>query len=775
MLGRLLAALVVLVVAPLLLLIAAAALALADLVWRARLRRVPPLGETPASGPASIIIPSWNGRNLLEKYLPSVAAAAPAAHGHEIIVVDNGSSDGTAAYVRSAFPGVSVIELPANLGFGGGSNAGIRAAKNDIVVLLNNDMRAAPDFLQPLIDGFADGGVFAVSCQIFFSDPARTREETGLTEGRWENGALRVRHRVDGAVTDLFPCFYGGGGSCAFDRRKLLDLGGFDPLFEPFYLEDTDLGYRAWKRGWKVLYQPRSVVWHEHRGTIGRRYATDEVRRTLEKNFILWTWKNIHDWRRLASHFFHVWTGAVVSVLAGPSPERVSAAGIWRALRQLSGAVRARLQARRLAVIDDTEAFRRPLGGYFRDRFLPAPPDPERLRVLFVSPYPILPPVHGGGVFMYQTLCELARRAEVHLVALLHYPHELADHEPLKSLCASAEFLVKTNSRPGSAGALAPHALREFALDELAWIIRRRLYQERIDVLQLEYTPMAQYAGEYRRVASVLFEHDIYFQSIARSFREQPSRAKAAFEYLRALRYEARALPKMDRVQACSRENREYLESFVPGLKGKIEDGLRAGIDTSRYCFRPGGREPLTMLFLGSFRHGPNHAALRWFAVEVLPLVAAAQPACKLVVVGSDPPQRHALEGTANIEFRGYVEDVREPLGHYAVFVCPVLAGSGVRVKLLEAFAAGIPVVSTRLGAEGLARVDGELCALADTPAEFAQKILVLFDKPEHGAEMAARARAEVEKNWDMGRVTERLVESYRAVVREKRIAGSTL
>ena len=113
--------------------------------------------------------------------------------------------------------------------------------------------------------------MFAVSCQIFFSDPAKRREETGLTQGWWEDGGLRVRHREDASVTQAFPCFYGGGGSCAFDRAKFLELGGFDELLRPFYLEDTDLGYLAWKRGWKVLYQPRSVVFHEHRGTIGKK------------------------------------------------------------------------------------------------------------------------------------------------------------------------------------------------------------------------------------------------------------------------------------------------------------------------------------------------------------------------------------------------------------------------------------------------------------------------------------------------------------------------
>ena len=76
----------------------------------------------------------------------------------------------------------------------------------------------------------------------------------------------------------------------------------------------------------------------------------------------------------------------------------------------------------------------------------------------------------------------------------------------------------------------------------------------------------------------------------------------------------------------------------------------------------------------------------------------------------------------------GYVEDVRDLLSRYAVFVCPILSGSGVRVKLLEAFAAGIPMVSTAVGAEGLARKDGEFCALADAPADFAERVLALFE-----------------------------------------------
>jgi glycosyltransferase involved in cell wall biosynthesis len=97
------------------------------------------------------------------------------------------------------------------------------------------------------------------------------------------------------------------------------------------------------------------------------------------------------------------------------------------------------------------------------------------------------------------------------------------------------------------------------------------------------------------------------------------------------------------------------------------------------------------------------------------------------------------------------------------------LSGSGVRVKLLEAFAAGIPVVSTTIGAEGLAEKDGEFCALADSAAGFAERVVKLLADTGAAAAMAARARAEVEEHWDMAAITRKLVAGYEELVREKR------
>jgi GT2 family glycosyltransferase/glycosyltransferase involved in cell wall biosynthesis len=759
-------------VAPILLLLAALAVFLCDLLCWLRSQTKLPSDTAPDARAASVVIPNWNGRDLLEKYLPSVIAALSDSARNEIVVVDNGSGDGSAQFVREHFPQVRVLALERNLGFGGGSNAGFQAATNDIVVLLNSDMRVERDFLQPLLDGFTDDKTFAVSCQIFFSDPNKPREESGLTEGWWLQGGLRVRHRIEPEIRQLYPCFYGGGGSCAFDRKKFLALGGFDELLKPFYLEDTDLGYLAWKRGWKVFYQPASVVYHEHRGTIGKRFSEAYIQTVLKKNFLLFTWKNIHDWRWLSSHFFFTWAAATLSWLAGDSPERPNFSGILRAFGALPRALVSRSRARTLATVSDQEAFRRPLGGHFRDTFLLLRNDPPRLAVLFVSPYPICPPVHGGGVFMYQTVRELARLCDLHLIVLLDHEREREAHAELDGICASTEYIVRLEGRQKALGSAEPHATREFRNRDLAWLIHRQIYTRLIDVLQLEYLVMGQYAGRFRHIPSILFEHDVYFQSIARRLPHMSGaleRTVSRWEYLRAIRYELKLLPNLDRVQVCSRDNAEYLRSFLPQLNGRLDDGYRAGIDTSGYEFRPSGREPFTLLFLGSFRHLPNVEALEWFLREVFPRIRKDEPRARLVIVGSDPPPRHSLRDPEAIEMIGFVDDVREPLRRYSLFVCPILAGSGVRVKLLEAFAAGIPVVSTSLGAEGLADKDGEICALADDPAAFAAHVVRLLRDPEEAEALARRARAEVVARRDMRAMTERLVECYRAEVRQMR------
>ena len=756
--------------APFLLAGAFAVLCASDLL-RGRRRGAERADQPARADSVSVVIPNWNGRGLLARNLPSVVEALGSNPAHELIVVDNASTDGSAEFLRETFPDVTVISLETNQGFGGGSNAGIRAARNDVVLLLNNDMRLDPDAIRHLLQGFSDPRVFAVTSQIFFPDPNKRREETGLTRGRWIEGHLRVEHRIDPQVNGLFPTFYAGGGSTAFDRRKFLDLGGFDPLMEPFYYEDTDISYGAWKRGWVILYEPRSIVYHDHRGTIGKHFNEAYIQSVLRKNRLLFVWKNIHQWRRLAEHFGWLYLGLWTRALFGPERARPTPRGFLRALKQLPEALRARRRARHQSTIDDTEAFRRPLGGYFWDRFRPPRNADGKLNVLFVSPYPIEPPVHGGAVFMKQMLEHLSRLSRVHLLCLLDEPHERTENERFGQICESAEFSVRQGNLESGIGSLMPHGPRSFLHDDFLWGLHRAILQHRADVVQLEYTHMASYHACFRRIGMFLFEHDVAFQAVWRSLagiRDPALWMRSLHEYLRLLRFEKKVVSRFDAVQVCTEVNRRYLASFV-GNGTPIVAGLRAGIDVSFYPFVEHGRQADTILFLGNFRHPPNHQALDFFVSRVFPTVRGERPGARLIVVGAQaPPGFERRLAQPGIEFVGRVDDVREALGRYTVFVCPILSGSGVRVKLLEAFAAGIPAVSTTIGAEGLAERGSDCIELADDAESFADRVCCLLADPVRSRAMARRARREVEQNWDMAVVAAKLERHYRDVLAAK-------
>jgi GT2 family glycosyltransferase len=260
----------------------------------------------PDTRKASIIILNWDGKHLLEEFLPSVVEAIRHdGRAHEIIVVDNGSHDESIEFLKTRYPRIKVVALPRNMRFTGGNNAGVQAAQNDVVIFLNNDMQVELDFIEPLLEGFRDESVFAVACQVFFQDKTRRREETGKTRVRWRMGFIEPSHdqiTESDRAGKYVPIFWGGGGSCAFDRKKFLAVNGLDTLYDPFYLEDTDLSYQAWKRGWKSYIAAESVVVHMHRGTNKLKFGDNYVDNTIRKNQYLFIWKNITDLKWILSH-----------------------------------------------------------------------------------------------------------------------------------------------------------------------------------------------------------------------------------------------------------------------------------------------------------------------------------------------------------------------------------------------------------------------------------------------------------------------------------------
>ncbi len=243
----------------------------------------------------SIIIPNWNGEKLLKNNLPAVFQSK----AKEIIVVDNGSHDGSVALLKilqKQYSQLKIIFNSKNLGFARAVNQGVKEAKNEIVVLLNNDVVPEEDFLKPLVKDFQDREVFAVS----LNEP-----QWSWAKGKWIKGF--VEHQIGPKTKKPHLSFWANGGSGAFRKSIWLKLGGLDEMFAPFYWEDIDLSYRAWKRGYKILWEPQSVVHHHHESTIGSQFSKRYVDLISQRNQLLFIWKNMTDFKMLFVHKMFLW------------------------------------------------------------------------------------------------------------------------------------------------------------------------------------------------------------------------------------------------------------------------------------------------------------------------------------------------------------------------------------------------------------------------------------------------------------------------------------
>jgi glycosyltransferase involved in cell wall biosynthesis len=188
------------------------------------------------------------------------------------------------------------------------------------------------------------------------------------------------------------------------------------------------------------------------------------------------------------------------------------------------------------------------------------------------------------------------------------------------------------------------------------------------------------------------------------------------------------------------------------------------GVDVDRFPFLDvDSAEPDHVVFVGTYRYVPNVDAVHWFVRDIWPRIRAARPTARCTLVGMDPPPSvHRLAQVPGINVVGTVPDVQPWLARATVVVVPLRSGSGTRFKILEAFAAGRPVVSTRIGAEGLAVEDGIHLLLADDPASFAEAAIQLLADPERRWSLARAARELVEREYAWPRIGEKLLAVYR-------------
>ncbi len=387
-----------------------------------------------------------------------------------------------------------------------------------------------------------------------------------------------------------------------------------------------------------------------------------------------------------------------------------------------------------------------------------------RRRLLLVTPHPAWPPTHGWAVRLWNLVQRLAGQVDVYPLIFSGGTDDEAQRRALEPYCAEVyfqEFGPASDARPE-----LPRPARRLVWEELGERIRALLSAHRIDLLQLEGTELVGLLPSLPGVPAIVTAHDLGFETHLRRWWARlgrygtESHATLGFrECLQLARYELAGLARADQVHCMSEANARLLAVLSPRLRSRLRV-VPNGVDCAAMAPPEGAAaERRDVLLLGSFPHPPNADAVEYFLAAIWPRVRRAVPEAKVTLAGASPPDWVlALDGHQGIRVAGEVEDVRPLLWRHAVLAVPLRAGSGTRIKILEAMGAGLPVVSTPVGAAGLGARPGVELELARRPAAFAARLTRHLLAPAAGELQVELARRFVAERFDWGIVAQRAV-----------------
>jgi len=389
-----------------------------------------------------------------------------------------------------------------------------------------------------------------------------------------------------------------------------------------------------------------------------------------------------------------------------------------------------------------------------------------------VLPYPL---IGGAKIRAYYVLRHLSRRHQITLVSFIRPDDDQEAISHLAQFCESVQVVPMERSRFKDAAAI----VESLASGLPAVIIRDRLrpmeiklanlvQEQCFDLVHADQTSMAQYAlyahaiaGIGEKPVTVLDQHNalyllvqrqsLYESSLTRPIWRREARLLAA--------YERELCRRFDALVTVTDEDKQALMDLLPGEEAEQLNGRISAIPI---CVDTGTQQPLSreregrqIVHLGTMFWPPNIEGVMWFGEEVLPLIWQEMPDVRFIVAGKRPPKEVLALGKSKngkggaVVVTGYVENPQPLLEQSQVFVVPVRAGGGMRVKIIDAWCWGMPVVSTTIGAEGLRVNDGENILLADEPEEFARAVVQLLRDQAMACAIGEAGRRWVEKYYE--------------------------
>lgn len=422
------------------------------------------------------------------------------------------------------------------------------------------------------------------------------------------------------------------------------------------------------------------------------------------------------------------------------------------------------------------------------------------MRILFLTQIVPFPPDSGPKVKTYHVLRYLA--AHGHHVTLATFARE-AEHGHLASLGPFCESICSVPLRRSrtedvltfSLGlqSTLPFLVRRDAKPEMFALVNRLVHEQSFDIVHADQLTMAQYAlasrqstaplrsrgprGIDRRQSrtcefsspSLVFDAHNAVWTIAQRSQQNARfflRPLLAQEARRLKKYEGKVCREMDAVLAVSDvDKRALLEAGADADKISM---IPIAVDSSSLARLNPAEKPPNILIVSTLFYPPNADGVRWFIYRVCPLIRGLMPEAMLTIVGHRPPHDIMQFAARNSQFAtvtGYVPELQPYLERAAVMVVPVRAGSGMRVRILEALARGVPVVTTTTGVEGIEAVHGQHLLVADEPGAFAEAVVRLIGDPMLGRRLAANGRRLVEERYDWKVVLPKLEQVYSSLV----------
>lgn len=398
--------------------------------------------------------------------------------------------------------------------------------------------------------------------------------------------------------------------------------------------------------------------------------------------------------------------------------------------------------------------------------------------VLTVVPRPIHPSISGGEIRVSELVRAMTRRYRMSLATFAEPDREV--FQAAAALDFERRYGVRVHlvgRAPDGPPAPSrwPDMARSFHDARMARELARIVCEESVDLVQLEFTQMLQYAPPLRALAPVVAtEHDSGILSWGRSYVRPPrgagaaARARAAAEsWAKSALYLRETLSACERVVTVSQADADRLSWLVPRRRLRV---VPTGVDLRRFPFKPlDGRRAGRVAFLGHYPHYPNEDAAVFLCREVLPALLRRAPEANVLLVGSSPSAAVLGLRSERVELTGTVPEVAPHLSSARAFVAPMRLGRGIKGKLLEAFACGTPVAATRLACEAMPGLrHGEHALIAEGAEGLAEAAARLLRDDALAASLARRAREYVESRFGWEPQAEKLGEVYREALADR-------